>query len=341
MNPQEVVSQSIYSQEVLSWSIFIGVTALSFYVIYFILIPYLQTRRRLKQRLKLIGGASSGEGGDQNATTLTSLRSSSGDKQLEEMLRQSTSIGKKIYNFLYRSGFFLKVKSYILFFLLLFTIFVSFTHLSIGASPSMSLGMSFIGASIVFYFFLKWREEKWRKKFENQFPIALSIITRTLSAGLSLSRGLYIASEELPSPLKDEFNYMAAQLQIGTTGKQVFSEAAARINSDNFRFFSIAVVVQTEMGGGLLEILLKLTNVIKEKERLLKKVAILSAEAKTTSWIINALPFVLAAALEYITPGYLSFFTSSIAGNIMLVVFIVSTILGILIIRNMTNFEKL
>lgn len=202
--------------------------------------------------------------------------------------------------------------------------------LALGAVLSISLH----------YFFLRMRESSWKKAFIKIFPVSLDIINRGLKSGLTLGRGIAMVSEEVEDPVGNEFNYIASQLQIGIGPTEALNEAADRIGIDEFRFFSLALNIQREMGGSLADILRKLSEVIRERDRFRRKVWTLSSESRATAVIVGSLPIFLAVMVELISPGYIKFFFTDPKGKIMLWICGGLSITGAFVITRMMRLES-
>jgi tight adherence protein B len=305
------------------------------------LFPYILDNRQLNKRLEIANIVVKDDYIFQEREALRNKKTTSRiDKRLSDFFRYTPKFSTKFHNFLYRSGFFLYAK---LFFLLLLFIIV-LTYLIFaplyGVLASRTFILSVSMGILIFLVFLKWRENVWLKNILKQFPEALDIINRCLKSGLPLKRGISLVAEEMSDPIGGEFKYMEAQLQIGVSSRKTLTEASERITIEDFRLFAIALLLQQEMGGSLSDILLKLHNVLSEREKIRSKISILSTEAKTSAWIVSSLPFIIAVILEYLNPSYLRFFIDDPTGNIMLGMICILTVLATISIHRMTSFIK-
>ncbi len=68
----------------------------------------------------------------------------------------------------------------------------------------------------------------------------------------------------------------------------------------------IAVVIQRETGGNLAEILTSIAALIRERQKLVGSIRVLSAEGRISAWILTLLPFVLAAAISLVNREFIS-----------------------------------
>ena len=324
-----------------AWAFSISLTGLLYYVFLARLFPILRAHRHLQSRW-----AEYGSGIIEKWEKVTPkvddkrLKSLQVESKLKSFLSQPIPAFKQIEFLLYRSGFFPNIKVHFA-----CQIFSSFAVSdAIFITYGLPIGRCFlfgISASLFGHFmFLRFKEKTWKKSFVRVFPVALDIITRGLKSGMTLGRGVAMVSEEVEDPVGSEFNYIASQLQIGITPDDALTEAAARIGIEEFRFFSLALIIQREMGGSLADILGKLSEVIRERDRFRKKVWTLSAESRATALIVGSLPIFLAIVVEFITPGYTKFFFTDPKGKIMLWICIGLSVTGALVITRMMRVEE-
>lgn len=262
------------------------------------------------------------------------------EKSLNAALKESTRKFKKMRTIFYRSGLQQNPELFLLIYTALF-LFFSFVLIVFSKYPLLeSVFLSIILTTLIMWFVLNIRARRWEKKFLILFPQGLDIITRGLRAGLTLGRGIAVVAEEIPNPVGYEFSYLAAQLQIGSSTDKALLDAADRIGLEDFRFFAIALIIQREMGGSLSEVLRKLADVIRDREKFRRKVTSLSAEAKTTAIIVSALPFLAAFGIQIFNPTYLQFFTADPVGRIQGIVVIVMTLTSFIVMKKMVHIES-
>lgn len=325
----------------LAIAVSIGVTALLYALSLSLIFPIIRARHHLQDRWAQYGvGAVEKWDGIANRIDERRLKSVQVQSKLKAFLAYPYPSFKMIEYLFYRSGVFPNITTHIV--CQVIGIFIATEVLFI--SYSLSLSISFVLGlfiSLFFHFFiLRMKENSWKKSFLKVFPISLDIINRGLRSGMTLGRGIAMVSEEIDDPVGSEFNYMASQLQIGVTPDDSLTEAAARIGIDEFRFFSLALIIQREMGGSLAEILGKLSEVIRERDRFRKKVWTLSSESRTTALIVGVLPILLGIMVELISPGYIKFFFTDPKGKIMLWISGGLTLTGILVIMRMMSVEE-
>ncbi|MDH3216700.1 MAG: type II secretion system F family protein, partial [Candidatus Krumholzibacteria bacterium] len=115
------------------------------------------------------------------------------------------------------------------------------------------------------------RQKKVRRvrKFEEQFPDALDMLTNALRAGLALTGAIQVVADESPDPVGKEFAILFEENRLGLDMKEGFKKLAGRVDSPELRLFVTAVILQRETGGNLAEILEGTAAVIRDRFRIL------------------------------------------------------------------------
>jgi tight adherence protein B len=139
---------------------------------------------------------------------------------------------------------------------------------------------------------------------EQQLPEAADLISRALRAGHSFPGSLGMVAEELANPLGGEFRITFDEISYGVSMNDALKNMVMRVPVMDLRYFVIAVLIQREAGGNLAEILDNISQIIRERMKLLSKVKVLSAEGRLSAWILGVLPFALAGVIMLINPDF-------------------------------------
>jgi tight adherence protein B len=104
-------------------------------------------------------------------------------------------------------------------------------------------------------------------------------------------------------------------------------------------FFSIVLAIQQKAGGNLSEALQNLATVLRSRKMMREKIKALSSEAKASAAIIGALPIAVMILVSITSPTYMGLLFSDATGHMALMVGAGMMVMGILVMRNMINFE--
>lgn len=152
--------------------------------------------------------------------------------------------------------------------------------------------------------FLVWKRQKRMQRFEAQFPDALDAMARAIRAGNALSSAIQLVGEEMPSPVGSEFARVFEETQLGADPGEALSRLAERTPTDDVRFFCTAVLIQRGSGGNLAEILDRLSEVIRERFKILSHARALSAQHRWSAICVGLSPVAFAVMFELMSPGY-------------------------------------
>ena len=174
---------------------------------------------------------------------------------------------------------------------------------------------------------------------EQQLPEAADLISRALRAGHSFPSALGMVAEELANPLGGEFRITFDEISYGVSMNDALKNMVARVPVMDLRYFVIAVLIQREAGGNLSEILDNISQIIRERMKLLSKVKVLSAEGRLSAWILGVLPFALAGVIMLVNPVFFMGLIEDPAGVRMICVSLVSMLLGIVWMRKIIRIH--
>ncbi len=153
--------------------------------------------------------------------------------------------------------------------------------------------------------FFRARASARQEKILEQLPDALDLIARAVRAGYAFAGGFQMVADEMPDPIAGEFKRALEERNFGAGLREVMENLSDRIDLMEARLFSTAVLVQSESGGNLAEVLDNLAMMIRERFRLKGKVRTLSAEGRLSAVLLIALPCLLLIWLWWANPGYL------------------------------------
>lgn len=187
--------------------------------------------------------------------------------------------------------------------------------------------------------YLRHKASKRLKRFEEQFPEALDLLSRAIRAGHAFQTAMGMVADELPEPVGPEFKKTFDQQNFGLPLKDALNELADRIGLLDVRFFVTAVLIQRDTGGNLSEILDNLAHVVRERFKILRQVRVHTAHGRFTGYVLLALPALLAVALMFINPEHMGLLFKERMGQIMVVCAIIMQTVGYFWIRQVIKIE--
>ena len=186
---------------------------------------------------------------------------------------------------------------------------------------------------------LRFQRTRRLRRFEEQFPEALDLLSRALRAGHSFSTAIEMVADEMPAPIGPEFRLLYDQQNYGLAMPDALRLFAERIPILDSRFFVTAVLIQRESGGNLSEVLDNLAKVMRDRFRVKRQMRVISAHGRITGWVLVALPPVLGIALMTINDEHRTTMLGDPLGHQMLFAGAALQVIGTLIIRKIVNVE--
>jgi tight adherence protein B len=185
--------------------------------------------------------------------------------------------------------------------------------LHLGTPLFFVLSMSAVAAIAPIAFAANRRRNRLNR-FDEGLPDALDLISRGLRSGLALPAALQLVATEGNEPVRSEFAITFDEINYGVSMSDAMTNLAKRIPSLDLRCFVISVLLQRETGGNLAEVLNNLSVLIRERFKLFGKIRVLAAEGKLSAYILIALPFVTAFALNTMSPDFMRVLWTDPAG---------------------------
>jgi tight adherence protein B len=144
------------------------------------------------------------------------------------------------------------------------------------------------------------------RQIEEQLPDALDALARAMQAGNSFVSALDVVSRDAAPPISRELRLVAEEVNFGRSVREGLAALASRVDSVDIRYFILAVSIHSQAGGNLSGLLLKLSNLIRQRLKLRRMSQVLTAEGRLSGWILTLLPFVAAAVIFTVNPAFMS-----------------------------------
>ena len=168
------------------------------------------------------------------------------------------------------------------------------------------------------------------RKFHEQLPDTLQLISGFLKAGYSFNQALSMIVDESKPPVSDEFRRILSEIRMGLPEREALENISQRINSEYFSWTVTAINVQREVGGNLAEVMELISDNIRERDRVMSRIKALTAEGRLSAIILIILPIAVGLMMIILNRGYISLLVTTKPGLIMLLAAGVMMIAGII-----------
>jgi tight adherence protein B len=143
-----------------------------------------------------------------------------------------------------------------------------------------------------------------QKRFMEQLPDTLQLLSGTLKAGYGVLQGINTVVKETEDPVAGEFQRVLTEARLGLPLEDSLESMADRVESDDFRWIVVAMNIQRQVGGNLAELLETVADTLREREQVRRQVQVLSAEGRLSAAVLVGLPFVLLGYMMVVNPVY-------------------------------------
>ena len=216
-----------------------------------------------------------------------------------------------------------------------FVIFVLFL-------PNFIAGI-LIGAAVGFMFsrlpapIISYMKNKRAYLFNLQMVDALTLMSNGLRSGLNLIQSVNLVVDEMPDPIRQEFNLLLAQNRIGVPIDEAFVNLSKRLEVEDLDMFATAILILRETGGNLPETFDTIAHTIRERVKLTAKVKALTAQGVFQAIVITVIPVIMLLVQYFANKEQTMLMFDTPVGYIMLfVMFLMQGIGGYLIKKIVT-----
>ncbi|HXV84740.1 MAG TPA: type II secretion system F family protein [Candidatus Binatia bacterium] len=209
-----------------------------------------------------------------------------------------------------------------------------FLVLIVGQPFSLAIAMGMI-ALVCPYFYLKFITWRRMRRFLEQLPDGLDMMSQSLQAGLGLTQAMVFVAKEMPDPLGTEFSVFIEEVNLGLPLADALKRMEERMALPEVRLFNTALLVQREVGGSLAELLNKLADIIRDRFRIERLIKSLTGQNRMSAWTVCSVPPFLAVFMFIREPQLMNDMLTDPMGRGMLAAALFLEILGILVFRKL------
>lgn len=208
--------------------------------------------------------------------------------------------------------------------------------------PNVQLGF-FMGIAAIFAglkvpeIYIKSLYEKRCSRVVEQMVDGMTIMANSVKAGLGVTQGMERVAQNIKGPLSQEFNSALARIRLGMTVEDSLNIFADRVPRQDVQMLVTAINILKETGGNLGETFETINMVVRERQKVEKKIEAMTAQGTMQGIIISAVPFLLLGIFKVMDPGFIEPLFNTTPGLLALLgVFVLVAIGGIVIKKIVT-----
>lgn len=196
-----------------------------------------------------------------------------------------------------------------------------------------------IAGGVLPYLAFTMMRSKRQEAFVALLPDAMDTIVRSLRAGHPLTAAIDLVGRDSMQPLAGEFAAAAQEMSLGLDLESSVRNLARRVGAPETDVFATVVSIQQRTGGNLVELMMRLATLLRERSRMRAKAKALSSEGRWTALFLSALPFVMFTMMMTMNPQYYGSMTDQTIVAPTLFLTFIWMVVGLVIINRMVNFR--
>lgn len=149
------------------------------------------------------------------------------------------------------------------------------------------------------------RAKSWQRKFVEQLPDSIALLSSTVRGGHSLLQGIEQVAKESAEPTKSAFETTVREIGLGASQDEAIERLEQRFPSEDMTLIAASINVHYQIGGSLSRILDDMAATLRERVRIEGDVRALTAQQRYSAYVLALLPVAVAGALFLISPDYI------------------------------------
>jgi tight adherence protein B len=183
------------------------------------------------------------------------------------------------------------------------------------------------------------RAARQRKRFGEQLPDNLQVISSALRAGHSFSGALAVVVEDAQEPTRRELQRVIADEQLGVALETALRSVVHRMQNRNLAQVAVVAALQHQTGGNTAEVLDRVSETVRERMALQRMVSALTAQGRMSRWVLTALPCGLLALITAVSPDYVAPLYSTTTGRVLLALAAAMVCVGSVVIKRIVDIK--
>ncbi len=182
-------------------------------------------------------------------------------------------------------------------------------------------------------------ETKRRQRLEEQLVDGVVALSSGVRAGLNLVQSMQLMVRNANGPIRQEFEHLLREYDLGIDLHQAMLNASERIGSSHYRLLFTAIQAHRERGGNVAESLDRITDSVREIQRLEGKLQTLTAQGRNQAWMMAGMALVVLAIAYMIAPDETAAVVGDPFGRVVLLAAAGLITAGFLWIRNIMRVD--
>lgn len=186
---------------------------------------------------------------------------------------------------------------------------------------------------------INYLEAKRRRRLERQIVDGITSLASGVRAGLTLVQSFQLLVQNSTGPIKQEFTHLLREYELGVDLNQAMVNASNRIGSSHYRLLFAAIAAHRTRGGDVSQSLDRITDSIREIQRLEGKLQTLTAQGRNQAWMMAGMAIVVMIILYFIDSEGMTQVLMRDSGRLILLIAGLFVLAGFLWIRKIMSVD--
>jgi tight adherence protein B len=165
-----------------------------------------------------------------------------------------------------------------------------------------------VGVLVGFFLPRLWLNRRKGKRlgaFNSRLADTITLLANSLRAGSSFLQSLEMVVRESEPPISTEFSRVIREVNLGLSLEQALTNMTRRVRSDDLDLMVTAIIIHSQVGGNLAEILDSIAFTIRERVRIKGEIRTLTAQGRMSGYVVGCMPVAIAGIILLVAPGFM------------------------------------
>ncbi|MEN0058712.1 MAG: type II secretion system F family protein [Bdellovibrio sp.] len=176
-------------------------------------------------------------------------------------------------------------------------------------------------------------------RFVDQMVDGLTIMANGIKAGSNPQESMKRVVEIMGNPMAQEFSQVLYQMQVGDSFENALNDLGNRIPRPDVQMFVTSINILKETGGNLAETFQTIVMVVRERQKVEKKIQALTAQGLMQGIIVTLIPFILMVVFFVVDPAFIKPMFSTTLGLVLLFAMLGLQIIGGVVIKKLVTIK--
>ena len=202
----------------------------------------------------------------------------------------------------------------------------------------VAIAMIFAGNSIPVKVFQSMYEKRCTRVVD-QMVDGMTIMANGIKSGSGVMQSMEAVVENNKGPLAQEFSMILNKIRLGMSMNDAMNDFADRVPKQDVQMFVTSVNILSDTGGDLGQTFETINSVVRERQKIEKKIEAMTAQGKMQGIIISMVPFGLLLMFRAMDPEFVAPLFETTMGMIALLVVCALVIVGGFVIKKIVTIK--